>query len=293
MRRRIVAALVLIGLMAVPLVVVGSSGGGEGPPATPVQDRDAAPEPPELEGLIDAPLVARPPTELVTGFDGPVPILMYHVISEAPPDAANPGLFVPPEELFEQVRWLARKGYSAVTLSDLFDAWDDGTEIPSKPIVLSFDDGSRDHHDIAGPILGAYDFPGVLNLKIESLAQKELGDADIEELLAGGWELASHTRTHADLTTLDAATLADEVANSRRALQRRFGVPVDFFCYPAGAYDATVVEAVEDAGYRGATTTRPGLAEPDRPYELARIRIEPGDGVAGLRAKLEAAGADL
>jgi hypothetical protein len=33
------------------------------------------------------------------------------------------------------------------------------------------------------------------------------------------------------------------------------------------------------------------LADPGRPYELSRIRVEPGDGAEGLAAKLEQAGA--
>jgi peptidoglycan/xylan/chitin deacetylase (PgdA/CDA1 family) len=88
---------------------------------------------------------------------------------------------------------------------------------------------------------------------------------------------------------LDESTLEHEIAGSRRALQRRFDVPVDFFCYPAGDYDERVIDAVEAAGFLGATTTEPGLATPDRPYELSRIRVDGSDGVKGLAAKLEAA----
>ena len=189
------------------------------------------------------------------------------------------------------MRWLADEGYTAVTLSDVFDAWYDGAEIPSKPIVLSFDDGTRDQHDIAAPILAAAGWPGVLNLKVLSLNQHELTDELVGEMLDEGWELASHTHTHPDLAGLDATTLKTEVVGSRKALQRRFDVPVDFFCYPSGSYDQTVIDAVEAAGYRGATTTNEGLATSAAPYELARVRVDPGDGAAGLEAKLDAAGA--
>jgi hypothetical protein len=66
-----------------------------------------------------------------------------------------------------------------------------------------------------------------------------------------------------------------------------FGVPVDYFCYPAGSYDDEAVAAVEDAGYSGATTTEEGLAGPrDDPFTLPRVRIEGSDGVEGLAVKL-------
>ena len=63
-------------------------------------------------------------------------------------------------------------------------------------------------------------------------------------------------------------------------------MPVDFFCYPAGRYDARVIAAVRRAGYLAATTTVEGLAVPDEPYELARVRVGRNDGVAGLARKL-------
>ena len=47
-------------------------------------------------------------------------------------------------------------------------------------------------------------------------------------------------------------------------LQRRYHVPVNWFCYPSGHYDATVVAAVKAAGYAGSTTVVPGWAHPAR-----------------------------
>ena len=63
-------------------------------------------------------------------------------------------------------------------------------------------------------------------------------------------------------------------------------MPVDFFCYPAGRYDARVIAAVRRAGYLGATTTREGLARPTEPYELQRVRVSRSDGVAGFADEL-------
>ncbi len=108
--------------------------------------------------------------------------------------------------------------------------------------------------------------------------------------MAAGWEIDAHTLTHPDLTTLDGDALTREVARSRREIRRRFGVTARFFCYPSGRYDAAVVAAVRAAGFEGATTTEPGLARRDEPFTLARIRIDRGDGSAGLARKLAALG---
>ena len=73
-------------------------------------------------------------------------------------------------------------------------------------------------------------------------------------------------------------------------LRQRFGVPVDNFCYPSGRYDDTVISAVHRAGYVGAQTEIPGVADAAHPYILDRIEILLSDGVPGFVSKLQAAG---
>ena len=92
-------------------------------------------------------------------------------------------------------------------------------------------------------------------------------------LVRAGWEIDDHTLTHPDLTTLDAAGLHREIFVSRAIIQRLTGQRVSFFCYPSGAYDATVVSAVRQAGFLGATTTNEGLATRTEPYTLPRVRV--------------------
>jgi peptidoglycan/xylan/chitin deacetylase (PgdA/CDA1 family) len=219
--------------------------------------------------------------------DRPVPILMYHVLAPPPAGAPYPQLFVPPAELAAQTTWLAAQGYHAVTLGRVFAYWRRAETLPPKPIVLSFDDGYLSDYTVALPTLRRHHWPGVLNLLVENIRAGDLTAWQVRRLIAAGWEVDSHTLTHRDLTTLDAAQLQSEVAGSRRELHRRFGRPVDFFCYPAGRYDARVVAAVRAAGFLGATTTTPGLARPAQPFTLERIRVDGGDGVAGLAAKLQ------
>ena len=122
---------------------------------------------------------------------------------------------------------------------------------------LSFDDGYRPQFTFALPELRKHGWAGVLNLKAEG---SDLYTSNVKAMIDAGWELAAHTIHHLDLTTLDAAQLKEEVAGSRAILRREYGVPVENFCYPAGRFDATVVAAVEAAGYVGATTEIPGYA---------------------------------
>jgi peptidoglycan/xylan/chitin deacetylase (PgdA/CDA1 family) len=61
-----------------------------------------------------------------------------------------------------------------------------------------------------------------------------------------------------------------------------FGVPANFFCYPAGRYNSAVVAEVRRAGYHGAQTESYGLARPRRRYTLDRIEVFASDGLAGF-----------
>jgi peptidoglycan/xylan/chitin deacetylase (PgdA/CDA1 family) len=217
---------------------------------------------------------------------------MYHVVAKRPAGAPNPSLFVPHSEFAAQMAWLESSGYQAVTLDRVYAAWHGGAALPKRPIVLTFDDGSASIPRNALPVLRKLRWPGVLNLKLGNVRQHGGITAEqVKRLISAGWEVDSHTISHQDLTTLSAAALVHEVADSRWMLQRRFRVPARFFCYPAGRYDARVIAAVRAAGYLGATTTRHGLAQSQSPFELARIRVDGGDGAAGLRRKLVALGA--
>jgi peptidoglycan/xylan/chitin deacetylase (PgdA/CDA1 family) len=216
-----------------------------------------------------------------------VPILMYHVLGDPPPGAPFPQLYVSDADFAGQMRWLARHGYTAVTLRSVWDHWHGRGSLPTRPVVVSFDDGYRSVAHSAFPTLRERSWPGVLNLAVKNLQVRGgISERQVRRLIAGGWEIDAHSLSHADLTAIDRGQLAREVAGSRRELQTLFDIPVDFFCYPGGEYNEAVVEAVRQAGFLGATTTVEGLASPAAPFELRRVRVGRSDGVSGLGAKL-------
>lgn len=240
--------------------------------------------------LAAAAAAAAPPALARHGRDTPVPILMYHVVAAPPPRAPFPGLYVQAADFAAQMRWLARHGFHAVTLRQVYDAWRGAGSLPRAPVVLSFDDGYRSDYTNALPVLRALRWPGVLNLELANLKPSwGVRPRMVRAMIAAGWEVDAHTLTHPDLTRVDGVRLRDEVAGSRAAIRREFGAPADFFAYPSGRYDARVVSAVRAAGYLAAATTRYGLADPrGNLFTLARIRIDGADGVRGFAAKLSA-----
>jgi len=109
-------------------------------------------------------------------------------------------------------------------------------------------------------------------------------------LLSAGWELDTQGMTHADLIALDSAGLQYQVAHARALLRARYGVPVNWFCYPSGHYNATVIDAVRAAGFVGSTTVVPGWAQrSEDPYRLPRLRVLGGTSPSELLAQIASA----
>jgi peptidoglycan/xylan/chitin deacetylase (PgdA/CDA1 family) len=226
-------------------------------------------------------------------YRGPVPILTYHELRSPPKPPRSPSsasLWVPGARVSSQLRGLARAGYHGVTLSQVWAAWHGGPALPARPVVVSFDDGYAAQYSVAGRVLQRVRWPGVLNLEVSRAdARGGLSTARVRTLLRRGWELASHTYTHPDLTRVSPARLRHEVADSRAWLRKRFGAGVAFFCYPYGRVSSAVEDAVADAGYSGATTTSAGVAAPGTdPLALPRVTVRPRDSGATLAQRLAA-----
>jgi peptidoglycan/xylan/chitin deacetylase (PgdA/CDA1 family) len=133
---------------------------------------------------------------------------------------------------------------------------------------------------------------GVENIQLTGLptSQGGLSDAQVRGLLAAGWELDTQGISHADLIALDPSELHYQVATARQLLRSRYGVPVNWFCYPSGHYNTTVIAAVQAAGFVGSTTVVPGWAtRSDDPYRLPRLRVLGGTSPSALLAQITAA----
>jgi peptidoglycan/xylan/chitin deacetylase (PgdA/CDA1 family) len=286
-RRRATAVggtLVLAGAIAAAVALAGGGGGAAASTTLTTTTRSQT----------TAPAVARSVVH-----DGPrgtesVPILMYHVILPPPPGAPYPGLYVPPAEFAAQMHALAAAGYHAVTMNEVWDNWHRGTQLPKgKPIVISFDNGYESQWREALPVLRAMGWVGVENLQLSGLPPSQGGitHSEVRALIRAGWEIDTQGWNHADLVTLDAAELEFQVAHARKLIRALYDVHADWFCYPSGDYDATVIEAVKAAGFRGSTTVVPGWASPSEdPYRLPRLRVLSGTSpltllseIAGIR----------
>ena len=215
----------------------------------------------------------------------PVPILVYHHVQRHL--AGYYLLYAGTSQFASQLRYLRSHGYHPVTMQQVWDDWTGEADLPRRPVVLSFDDGYPNQYFNAARQLRRYHWPAVLNL----VARRgtALSDAQVRRMVRWGWEIGSHTLGHPILTRCSAATLRHELVLSRRILQRTFDMPVDFFCYPGGAYNRRVERAVRDAGYHAATSIRYGAATPRARLALPRIAVYWGESLSTFGSRMRQA----
>ncbi len=291
LRRRLTAGGALIAVLVVLIVVIASAAGGgssKGHSSTTRSTTTAATH--HRRSATPAASGGSTAAKLAAGDGRPgnavVPILMYHVIAPAPSGAPFPGLYVLPEEFAAQMQALKQNGWVAVTMDQLRANWTTGAKLPAgKPIVLSFDNGYHSQYATAMPVLRKLGWVGTENIQLTGLppSQGGLTDSEVKGLLKAGWELDTQGISHADLIALDSSQLHDQVVTSRETIRRRYHVPVNWFCYPSGHYNATVIAAVKAAGYVGSTTVIPGWAsQANDPYRLPRLRVLGGTSPSAL-----------
>lgn len=176
-----------------------------------------------------------------------VPILLYHHIGFSL--QGDTTYYVSPDTFDKQMNLLYQWGYQTISVELLVRAIREGAELPPKPVVLTFDDGSETIYENALPILQRYHFTGVSYIVYNYIGIRNYMNADqIRAVYAAGWEIGSHSLSHMDLTA-HPDRQKDEIVASRRQLETLLGIPILTFAYPFGAYNGDSLHYVHQAGY--------------------------------------------
>jgi peptidoglycan/xylan/chitin deacetylase (PgdA/CDA1 family) len=217
-----------------------------------------------------------------------LPILMYHRIGPVSPGlpAVTRTLTVSPEDFAGQMEWLHRHGYHAVSQLQVFRALEQGRPLPPRPVMITFDDGYRDVLWHAAPVLHRLHMPAteyVISGRVSNGDPSFLTWPQLGRLEKLGVTIGSHTVSHQDLVLMPPSQALAELRDSRRALEQHLGHPVQWFAYPFGAENATVVALAQRAGYVLAVTTKGGTAQSAAaPLLLHREEVTDATGPAGL-----------
>jgi peptidoglycan/xylan/chitin deacetylase (PgdA/CDA1 family) len=128
--------------------------------------------------------------------------------------------------------------------------------------LVTFDDGELSQMEIAAPLLLEFGIkatyfitPGLIGT-----ARKFLGWEQLRQLQAEGHSVQSHGWSHKFLTGCDDHDLKHELKMSRQTLEDRLGNRVEEISIPGGRWDARVLRACADAGYRRVYVSEPWIA---------------------------------
>ena len=223
-----------------------------------------------------------------------VPVLNYHQVEEK---NGNP-LTLWPDQFEAQMAYLAAEGYTTITIDEMMDALENGTPLPEKPVIITFDDGYADNYEYAYPILKKYGFKATIFLIYDftNTYPNYLTWEQINEMKESGLiHFESHTMTHANLAELTSADeLRHEIADSHDLLSEKLGYDMHYIAYPGGRVNEEIEEITRAAGYRGGFTVHYGLSTPaEGPYQMDRIPIFGANMHTLTRFKLRLAFAPL
>lgn len=231
-----------------------------------------------------------------------LPILMYHHVVPADEVAAHAPFAVSHQLFSKQLDWLQKWGFIPVSLSELFDS--QGSPVcrnpRKKPVVITFDDCPASLLEFAVPELKRRG----MTATFFAVAGKDGGrndwDADqgtpqirlmntgeLKQLAQQGFEIGSHSFTHAKLRQCSPNTINWELHQSRQILEQATAKPVHFLAYPYGEYPLNYAHHASNAGYVGAVSifsNSPTVLTD--PYCMRRTLVHEGDGAMRFRFKL-------
>lgn len=214
------------------------------------------------------------------------PILMYHQICPVDHPAYDPYLSVSDQTFEKQITALKNSGWNFVTFAQLIKQISLGN-VPRRQLCLTFDDACGNFYQYAFPLLKKLSVCGTVFVIGNSLLGKPyhnlpscgiepLSAAELQQMLACGIEVGSHTMSHRELTSLSQPEeLAFELEESKALLEKILKTSVTSFCYPRGAYNEMVIEAVKKAGFSAACSIQRGSFhhDPKERFCLKRVRI--------------------
>jgi peptidoglycan/xylan/chitin deacetylase (PgdA/CDA1 family) len=230
---------------------------------------------------------------------GRLTVITYHQVKEP----ANDGSSVTPAAFREQMHYL-QENYEVVRLEEGVKRLARG-RAPQRLISITFDDGYLDNATIAAPIMHAAGLPATFFVSTDMIgstkpfphdlergraAQPHMTWDDLRHLAALGFDIGSHTCSHADMGSIPNAQAQWELQLSRERLEAELRQPVRLFAFPYGARRNMRTETMEAArreydvccsAYGGHNTT------PVDPANVRRIVISSGVSFLAFRALLE------
>ncbi|MGN6178410.1 MAG: polysaccharide deacetylase family protein [Mucilaginibacter sp.] len=196
-----------------------------------------------------------------------VPILCYHQIRNwrSSDKQIDKDYIIPPATFNAHIKMLADSGYHTILPDQLYDYLTKGTALPSKPIMLTFDDTDADQYNVARPELMKYGFKAVYFIVFNNINKNKyyMTRSQIRQLSDEGNVIASHTLTHANFKKFKGDDWNHEMIVPTKKLEKLTAKPVKYFAYPYGLWSSANLPQLHKLGFLAAFQ----LTEPRDPKD--------------------------
>jgi peptidoglycan/xylan/chitin deacetylase (PgdA/CDA1 family) len=207
-------------------------------PPSSAPARSASSAAPTQQARID--LHANHATMLHRIQQSDVPLISYHQIRNwTPDDSSQARPYIMPVATFTaQMNYLATHGYHTITAHRLVAHVSTGAPLPTKPVMLSFDDGEEGQFTTAFPILQKHGFTATFFPMTVVLGKKHwMSPGQLRILDRAGMTIGDHTWDHHRVDRYSSKDWHKQLAGSRATLRKILGHPVHYFAYPYGVWD--------------------------------------------------------
>jgi peptidoglycan/xylan/chitin deacetylase (PgdA/CDA1 family) len=226
-----------------------------------------------------------------------VPILCYHHIRavEIPGKKLN-DYTVTGEAFKQQMKMLADSGYHTILPEQLYNYLTHGTPLPSKPVMLTYDDTDEEQFSIAKPEMDKYGFKGVYFIMTISIGRPNyMTKEQIKQLSDEGHVIASHTWRHdrvdkylttphmdRDLKKIVNNDWDLQLVDTRKKLEDIIGKEIHYFAYPFGIWKKEGIPEIEKRGFKLAFQLSDKRDSTQPLYTVRRMIVAPSWSSAGM-----------
>ncbi|MEI7677007.1 MAG: polysaccharide deacetylase family protein [Bacteroidales bacterium] len=169
-----------------------------------------------------------------------IPVLCYHQIV----DGKKSEYAVSLSTFASHIKILADSGYHSISPAQLYDYLVYNKSLPTKPVMITFDDSRAEHAAIAAPTLEKHGFRGVFFIMTITYNKKNyMTTEQIANLAKASHTIGMHSWDHTMATKYaDSTDWKKQVVTPTLKLEKIVGKPVEYWAYPNGVNNHKAAE---------------------------------------------------
>jgi peptidoglycan/xylan/chitin deacetylase (PgdA/CDA1 family) len=205
-----------------------------------------------------------------------VPVLCYHQVRDytAKDGAYTKSITVTPETFARHMKMLADSGFTTILPDDLFAFYERGIVLPSRPVIISFDDNTVSQFENALPVLNKFGFKAAFFIMTVSIGRPGyMSREQMKQLHQEGHILGIHTWDHHKVTQYTTEDWKIQLDNPMKTIEEITGEAARYFAYPHGVWNKDAIPQLGERGMRLAFILHTRRDENNPMFTVRRLMV--------------------